>query len=385
MKSFLRYLLRCFYAILTGVIFHWTVQAVPLHAACLCYFKISIDALVLLTLLSPTVVNILCLICASPPASLSAQNNYWAGYSSPPSHSSASPGVVYKCLQTCVFKLMLRVDLWTGRWRSLPVTRHSTDSRLRIFFIAGRSLKCPWEHVGDYVTFLGVFLFHRACASNNTVCLDWVTGRDEKPCVYSSSHCAAPQKASKPAPSSAAELRLLYMLTQDLCLSCPTHSSHALQHRADSPQTAGSSWQRFCLFQRDCLLTLKGLSGWSNNQSMIKLIVFFFFYHLDKVRIHKDKDIFDFRTVSVPISTGVRRGLEPHMAVMWRRRRRNVSSVSSWMHVSERSQSSLWKSQSLFVLVTISSGIQCGLTVAAERKRKKKKTEFYLEIKKINC
>lgn len=48
-------------------------------------------------------------------------------------------------------------------------------------------------------------------------------------------------------------------------------STHALKHRADSPQTDGSQWQRFCLFQRVRVLTQKGLFGWSNNPSMIKL------------------------------------------------------------------------------------------------------------------
>ncbi len=37
--------------------------------------------------------------------------------------------------------------------------------------------------------------------------------------------------------------------------SLPPHSPHALKHKADSPQAASSQWQRFCLFQRDCLLT----------------------------------------------------------------------------------------------------------------------------------
>lgn len=56
--------------------------------------------------------------------------------------------------------------------------------------------------------------------------------------------------------------------------SLPAPSPHALKHRPDSPQTAGSQWQRLCLFQRDCVLTQKGLFGWSNNPSMIKLLLF---------------------------------------------------------------------------------------------------------------
>lgn len=48
-------------------------------------------------------------------------------------------------------------------------------------------------------------------------------------------------------------------------------STHTLKHRANSPQTDGSQWQRFCLFQRVCVLTQKGLFGWSNSPSMIKL------------------------------------------------------------------------------------------------------------------
>lgn len=41
-------------------------------------------------------------------------------------------------------------------------------------------------------------------------------------------------------------------------------SAHALERRADSPQTDGSQWQRFCLFQSVHVLTQKGLFGWSN-------------------------------------------------------------------------------------------------------------------------
>lgn len=63
----------------------------------------------------------------------------------------------------------------------------------------------------------------------------------------------------------------------------PAHSSHALTSRPDSPQTDNSQWQRFCLFQRDCLLTQKDLFGWSNNLSMIKLL------YLGKLRTIKTR------------------------------------------------------------------------------------------------
>lgn len=65
----------------------------------------------------------------------------------------------------------------------------------------------------------------------------------------------------------------------------PVHSSHALKHRPDSPQTASSQWQRFCLFQRDCLLTQKGLFEWSNNPSMIKLLFF------GQIKDYKDRNV----------------------------------------------------------------------------------------------
>lgn len=40
------------------------------------------------------------------------------------------------------------------------------------------------------------------------------------------------------------------------------------------------------VYFRDCLLTQKGLSGWSNSPSMIKLLVF------GQIKDHKDKNVF---------------------------------------------------------------------------------------------
>lgn len=58
-----------------------------------------------------------------------------------------------------------------------------------------------------------------------------------------------------------------------LCPSFPrVHRCHLGPHMGSPTQTRKSSsqWQRFCLFQRDGLLTQNGLFGLSNNPSMIK-------------------------------------------------------------------------------------------------------------------
>lgn len=67
-------------------------------------------------------------------------------------------------------------------------------------------------------------------------------------------------------------------------------SAHALKHRADSPQTDGSQWQRFCLFQRVRVLTQKGSSDGATTHQLLNYRLFV------QIKDYKERDIWNWHS-----------------------------------------------------------------------------------------
>lgn len=189
-------------------------------------------------------VNILCLICPHSACFIfTTEDNYWTGYSSPasgsasrqlllhlkPAHYTITPWRL-KAEALCAF-----VGLWKVR-KSFKV----------MDFAAARACNArrPWKS--------GSWLWH-------------LPGRVSVfSCVHRTSYRMKGFKWTSP-------VRVLTTVLRPLL---PVHSSHALKHRADSPQTAGELMAKVLFIPEKLLLTQKGLSGWSNNPSMIKLLFF---------------------------------------------------------------------------------------------------------------